>query len=63
LDIDILERRGEVMVKVDSLDEPFNFDVKKSKFDKNELLLTGCCVVVVVAVDDVDSDLIESLID
>ncbi len=51
------------MVKVDSLDEPFNFDVKKSKFDKNELLLTGCCVVVVVAVDDVDSDLIESFVE
>ena len=39
----LVERRGEVIVDVDSLDEPFNFDVKKSKFDKNELLLIVLC--------------------
>jgi hypothetical protein len=39
------------------LDEQFNFDVKKSKFDKNELLLIGWLF------DDIDSDLIESCIE
>jgi hypothetical protein len=42
------------MMDIGSLDEPFNFDEKKSKFDKNELLLI---------VGFVDSDLFESFID
>jgi hypothetical protein len=41
VDVELVKRRGEEIIGVDSLDEQFNFDVKKSKFDKNELLLIG----------------------
>jgi hypothetical protein len=41
VDVELVKRRGEEIIGVDSFDEPFNFDVKKSKFDKNELLLIG----------------------
>jgi hypothetical protein len=52
--VGIVARRGEEIIEFDSLDEPFNFEVKKSKFDRNELFLIGGLI---------DSDLFESLSD
>ena len=55
--MEIVERCGEEIVDVDSFNEPFAFDAKKSKFEKNELLLIGGFA------DDIDSDLSESFVE